>query len=89
MRVWLIALAVVAGLAATAEAEHPRWGAPDRFDPRVARFRVERELARQPIWSQPIEIVTPYLPRTEGDRDLDYRIRRLGELIRRQEPDGR
>lgn len=54
---------------------------------RAARARVEQQLAQQQA-SRPLEVEysTPYLPYVEGDRGVDHQIRRLGDLIRRQQP---
>ena len=59
-----------------------------RSDARVARARIEQRLAQlQAPRTVEVEYSTPYLPVVEGDRGVDRRIRRLGELIRRQQPD--
>lgn len=75
------------GLAGAATADPDR---NSRFDPRVARLRIEDRLARQgatPVVQ--VEFSTPYLPPAVEDRSVDVRIRRLGELIRQQEQERR
>lgn len=80
-------LAALAGAAGVAVADPDR---NSRFDPRVARLRIEDRLARQGATSGvQVEYSTPYLPASVEDRSVDARIRRLGELIRQREQEER
>jgi hypothetical protein len=83
----VVVVAGILGLAAVAPAAaESRTDRRDRFDARTQRMRIEARLAQlQAPSTQEIEYSTPYLPYVEGDRGVDQRIRRLGELIRRQE----
>lgn len=75
------------GLAGAAAADSER---SSRFDPRVARLRIEDRLARQGAMpGVQVEYSTPYLPPSVEDRTVDARIRRLGELIRQREQEER
>lgn len=88
-----MAIVAVAGmvLATAATPAAADWRSGDRVrssDARVARARIEERLAQlQAPRTLEVEYSTPYLPSVEGDRGVDQRIRRLGELIRRQQAD--
>jgi hypothetical protein len=90
-RVAAAVVAVVLGAAAVAPAAAD-WRSSDRgvtrsSDARAARARIEQRLsALQAPRPLEVEYSTPYLPYVEGDRGVDQQIRRLGELIRRQQP---
>jgi hypothetical protein len=85
-------LALVAGMlvAAAVTPAFADWrsdqGLTRSSDARAARARVEQRLNQlQAPRTLEVEYSTPYLPYVEGDRGVDAQIRRLGELIRRQE----
>lgn len=52
-----------------------------RFNPRVQVLLVEQRLRRL----EPVELYPPYLGYQEGAAGVDQQIRRLGDLIRRDE----
>ena len=79
---------LVAAMTAPAAAD---WSSGDRgvarsSDARVARARVEQRLSQlQAPRTLEVEYSTPYLQHVDGDRGVDQQIRRIGELLRRQQ----
>ena len=89
----VVAVGGLVGLAATVRADHLTSElrllanhSNARFNPRVQALAVEERL-RRPAPAQ-LEISSPYLPQRIEDRGIDQQIRRLGDLIRRQEATG-
>jgi len=61
-----------------------------RFEASRQAWRAEGRLARQTLRSSPPIVIVPCCPAwLAAERGVDGQIRRLGELIRRQEAGGR
>lgn len=89
----LVGLGLLAGVVAPAVAEHGHKSALQifaenpkaRFNPKVQLLLIEERLRRP----EPIELYPLYLTPHDNGAALDLKIRRLGELIRRQELESR
>lgn len=90
LKVGMLIVGLVTGLAAPAAADHVKStlqvlaeNPKARFNARVQVLLVEQRLSRP----APVELYPLSLSYREDNRGIDQQIRRLGELIRSQEPD--
>jgi len=91
MKSLMLAVTIAGALLTPAVAAADRPGRDGRYDAKAIVARIDRTLERQRLASRPVEVEysTPSLARTPADQEVDARIRRMGELIRRAEREAR